>query len=91
MSSSQSFRYNSSILFKCCPGSSGLRFCITKKYGNAIQRNLLKRRARSLFQKFVETGSPFKGYLLYITPLKQNISFAVLQSAFLSLQKRGIK
>ena len=91
MGSSQSFRHNSSILFKCCPGSSGLRFCITKKYGGAIQRNLFKRRTRAIFQQFIKTDSPFCGYLLYITPLKKGISFGVLQKAFLGLQKEGFK
>ena len=85
MSSSQSFRYNGSVLFKCCPGSKGLRFCVTKKYGNAVQRNLFKRRTRSVFNRFVERNS-MNNYMLYVTPLKPSVSFQTLQKAFLTLQ-----
>ena len=87
MGLSQSFRYNSAILFKCQPGMSGLHFCITKKYGNAVQRNLLKRRIRNLYQELVNPNNPLYNNVLFITPLKQNISFLALQQAFSNLLK----
>ena len=87
MGLSQSFRYNSSVLFKCQPGMSGLHFCITKKYGNAVQRNLLKRRIRNLYRGLVKSNSPLYNNVLSISPLKQNISFLALQQAFSRLLK----
>ena len=47
---------------------------VNKKYGNAPNRNLFKRRARVLFSELIEQYSNLNIGLM-IKPLKQNISF----------------
>ncbi|MBG98687.1 hypothetical protein CL659_06220 [bacterium] len=91
MRPAQSFRYNGSVLFRFCSNASALHFCVTKKYGNAVERNLFKRRARSLFKEFSKPGDPFYNYTIYMTPLKKNISFSTIHRAFLNLQAQLLK
>ena len=59
---------------------------VSKKYGNAVSRNLFKRRVRMLFiEKFISRGV---GVSLIIRPRKQNISFNNLSDAFECLYKK---
>jgi len=61
-------------------------FVVSKKYGNAVSRNLFKRRVRMLFiEKFISRGV---GVSLIIRPRKQNISFNNLSDAFECLYKK---
>ena len=54
---------------------------VNKKYGNAPNRNLFKRRARVLFSDLIEQYSDLNIGLM-IKPLKQNISFYDLKDCF---------
>ena len=54
---------------------------VNKKYGNAPNRNLFKRRARVLFSELIEQYSDLNIGLM-IKPLKQNISFYDLKGCF---------
>ena len=86
----QSFLFNNSILFKYCKGPASLRFILTKKYGNAEERNLFKRRARNIIRD-IEMSFLFKRVELFIKPLQPNISFPVLRESFVQLQKKLVK
>ena len=60
---------------------------VNKKYGNAPNRNLFKRRARVLFSDLIEQYSDLNIGLM-IKPLKQNISFQDLTDCFDLLNKK---
>ena len=60
---------------------------VNKKYGNAPNRNLFKRRARVLFSELTEQYSDLNLGLM-IKPLKQNISFQDLQDCFKLLNEK---
>ena len=90
MLSYQSFLFKNSVLFKYCKGSSSLHFMLTKKYGNAVERNLFKRRARNII-KDPEVFSLVKRVDLFVKPLRPNISFSVLRESFVRLQEKLVK
>ena len=61
-------------------------FVVSRKYGNAVSRNLFKRRVRMLFiENFISRGNAVS---LIIRPKKQNISFNNLSDAFECLYKK---
>ena len=60
---------------------------VNKKYGNAPDRNLFKRRARALFYELIEQYSDLSIGLM-IKPLKQNVSFQDLVDCFDLLNKK---
>ena len=60
---------------------------VNKKYGNAPNRNLFKRRARALFSDLIEQYSDLNIGLM-IKPLKQNVSFNDLKDCFGLLNKK---
>ena len=52
-------------------------FIVSKHYGNAVSRNLFKRRCRSVFQnKFICTSAEIA---LIIRPKRKNISFSDIE------------
>ena len=58
----------------------GLGLIVSKYYGNAVARNLFKRRCRALFRnKLLNKGISIA---LIIRPKKQNITFNDVESAF---------
>ena len=57
----------------------------SKKYGNAVQRNLFRRRARSLYRSLVAQKKNSFG--LIVKPLKTNISYKTLGLSFDALDK----
>ena len=69
--------------------SSYLHFFIGKRYGNAIKRNLLKRRIRHLFKFFSQQLSP-SVFCLSVFPIKKNISYEELRACFALLTKKMI-
>ena len=88
MQSSQSFNCNNCIHFTY--GTSNdeyLYLMVNKKYGNAPNRNLFKRRARVLFSNLIEQYSDLNIGLM-IKPLKQNVSFQNLTDCFELLNKK---
>ena len=63
-----------------------LGLIVSKYYGNAVVRNLFKRRCRSLFRNnLIKRGSCIA---LIIRPKKLNISFMDMKAAFESLNEK---
>ena len=59
---------------------------VSKRYGNAVSRNLFKRRCRVLFMKnFIQQKTSIA---LIVRPKKQNISFKDMDSAFKELYEQ---
>ena len=56
-----------------------LGFIVSRKYGNAVHRNLFKRRCRTQFRALIKNG--FINTLI-ITPKKQNITRSAINVAF---------
>ena len=74
------FRFNDA-------NQSFLHFFVGRKYGNAIKRNLFKRRSRFLYSNLLKKiGALSIGVSIY--PLKQNISFPELKSCFSLLENK---
>ena len=60
-----------------------LGLAVSKYYGGSVERNLFKRRCRSLFRnKIVSKGL---NVAVVVRPCKQNISFSYMESAFENL------
>ena len=59
-----------------------LGLIVSRKYGNAVYRNLFKRRCRAQFQVLIEGG--FSSTLI-ITPKKKNITWAEINTSFCGL------
>ena len=59
-----------------------LGLIVSRKYGNAVYRNLFKRRCRAQFQVLIENG--FSNTLI-ITPKKKNITWAEINTSFCRL------
>ena len=66
------FKYNQDL-------NPGLGLTVSKKYGNAVSRNLFKRRCRMCFQELIKKD--FK-YSVIITPKKKNLSWNAIVVAF---------
>ena len=56
-----------------------LGFIVSRKYGNAVHRNLFKRRCRAQFQSLIKNN--FTNTLI-ITPNKQNITWSEISASF---------
>ena len=83
-----SLKCNNCLVFKYVNTAAPyLHFLVGKKYGNAVQRNLFKRRARLLYHSLSKKLSPtVLGISVY--PMKNNISYAELKSCFKILEKK---
>lgn len=62
-----------------------LGLIVSRKYGNAVYRNLFKRRCRSRFKFLINSGFT---HTLIITPKKKNITWAEINSSFSRLAKQ---
>ena len=63
--------------------SAALGMAVSRNYGGSVDRNLFKRRCRSLFRnKIVSRGLSIA---LVVRPCKQNIPFSYMESAFENL------
>ena len=88
--SQQSLKCDGVLVFKYLQAeSSYLHFFIGKRYGNAIKRNLLKRRIRHLFKLFSQQLSPSM-LCLSVFPIKKNISYEELRACFALLTKKMV-
>jgi len=56
---------------------------VSKRYGNAIGRNLFKRRCRSAFKSIMVDNN--MGYAVVVRPKKPDISFGTIQESFNSV------
>ena len=84
----RSLRCDGLLVFKYVySNSSYLHFLVGRPYGNAIKRNLLKRRSRNLYLNLLKKLDPlFLGLSIY--PIKKNISFKELKGCFALLEKK---
>tara|TARA_B100001029_G_scaffold179832_1_gene191432 strand:+ start:2293 stop:2616 length:324 start_codon:yes stop_codon:yes gene_type:complete len=64
--------------------SSKLGLTVSKKYGNAIKRNLFKRRARVLFIKYFSNHNLH----LIVQPNKKTVSWLCLNQYFIKLKNQ---
>ena len=72
------------LSFKYCDWNTPvLGFIVSKKYGNAVKRNLFKRRCRELFKKNIINHKLHMAII--IRPNNNNISYNELNSAFKDL------
>ena len=63
-----------------------LGMIVSKRFGNAVQRNLFKRRCRNVFVSgFIRENL---NYSVIVRPNKQDISYAEIQDSFLHLKKK---
>ena len=62
-----------------------LGFIVSRKYGNAVHRNLFKRRCRAQFQTLIKNG--FTNTLI-ITPNKENIIRSTISASFNKMTKQ---
>lgn len=68
------------LSFKYAPHhSAAIGFIVSKRYGNAVVRNLFKRRCRSLFYKIFI--APDAEIAIIIHPKTKNISYVNIESA----------
>ena len=58
----------------------GLGMIVSRKYGCAVERNLFKRRCRSVFKKKMANNN--HSVALIVRPTKQQITFSNLSYAF---------
>ena len=62
-----------------------LGLIVSRKYGNAVYRNLFKRRCRAQFQTLIKNGLT---NTLIITPNKQNIIWSEISASFNKLTEQ---
>jgi ribonuclease P protein component len=62
-----------------------LGLIVSRKYGNAVYRNLFKRRCRAQFQALIKSG--FANTLI-ITPKKKKITWDEINTSFFKLTQR---
>jgi len=69
------------LLFKYCSWPTpSLGLIVSKKYGNAINRNLFKRRCRELFKKNCINNNSYVAVI--VKPNRTNINYKELCNAF---------
>ena len=67
-------------------GDPGLGFVVSTKYGTAVQRNLFKRRCRSVFRLlFITTGVQAS---IIVRPKSNNVSYKSIVSSFSSVYEK---
>lgn len=64
-------------------GGPSLGFIVSKKYGNAVQRNLFKRRCRSVFGSVIINSGSFLSII--VRPKSSNVSYASICNSFSAL------
>ena len=75
------------LSFKYTMGSNpGLGLIVSKKYGNAVQRNLFKRRCRSVFKTMFLNNNT--NVSLIVRPKKPNINNKSINKSFSSIQEK---
>ena len=62
-----------------------LGLIVSRKYGNAVYRNLFKRHCRAHFQALIKCGF---SQTLIIIPKKKNIKWAEINASFYKLAER---
>ena len=74
------------LSFKYAIGSNpGLGLIVSKKYGNAVQRNLFKRRCRSVYKTiFLNNNTNIS---LIVRPKKPNINNKSIYKSFTSIKE----
>ena len=76
---SLSFKYHSTQ-------HNAIGFIVSKRYGNAVKRNLFKRRCRNVFTSLWGYSDLQVSVIVY--PVKQNISFSEIDRSFRTLYEK---
>ena len=75
------------LSFKCVNGGGPyIGFMVSKKYGNAAQRNLFKRRCRSAFRSVVVCGG--SRLSIIVRPKSKRVSFESIYSSFFTVYEK---
>jgi ribonuclease P protein component len=64
----------------------GIGFMVSRKYGNAVRRNLFRRRCRAAFHQYAKQSS--LNISLVVRPLTSQISYSEIEKAFLQLETK---
>jgi len=76
--------YHRDLSFKYSKNSKPeMGLVVSKKYGNAVQRNLFKRRCRSLFKSIFFDNNI--GCTLIVRPKKQAVTYTSIKESFNSI------
>lgn len=67
------------------------RFAISigKKFGHAVNRNLIKRQIRAIVQEVKDSISPNKKFLIVIKPCANKLSFEEIKKQIIDLLKKS--
>ena len=85
MGATSKLRCNNCVVFNYSKlGHPALYFIVNTKYGNAIKRNLFKRRVRELFKKNFDDSD----IGLIVRPIKSNIQYSELLISFKKLKQK---
>tara|TARA_Y100000031_G_C7903854_1_gene240774 strand:+ start:204 stop:473 length:270 start_codon:yes stop_codon:yes gene_type:complete len=83
MGASKSLRFGD-LSFKYTKSSKPkMGLIVSKRYGNAIERNLFKRRCRSAFKSIVVDNN--MDCVVVVRPNKPDLSFRAIQESFSSM------
>ena len=83
MGASKSLRFGD-LSFKYRKSSRPeMGFIVSKKYGNAVQRNLFKRRCRSIFKSIIVDGAI--GCALVVRPKRRGVTYISIKESFNSI------
>ena len=75
------------LSFKYVNGEDpSLGFMVSKKYGNAIQRNMFKRRCRDAFRSVIIKGG--SRLSIIVRPKSKRISFESIYSSFFTIYEK---
>jgi ribonuclease P protein component len=66
----------------------GLGFAVSKRYGNAVKRNLFRRRVKSVFS--LMNRIHFFNKPIIIQPLGRDITFSSIKESFSNLYSKNV-
>ena len=76
--------YFGDLSFKYTKSSKpAMGLIVSKKYGNAVQRNLFKRRCRSIFNSIIADKDMH--YVLIVRPKRRDVAYKSIKKTFNSL------
>jgi len=69
LNNSKSLQVGDLLFYYDTKTKTGISFIVSRKTGNAIQRNKFKRRCRALYRRY--NSNQLKGYTLIVRPIKK--------------------
>jgi len=86
LTASKSLKFGDLLFRHVNSASPGIGFIVSRKYGNAVQRNLFRRRCRAVFQQCIKQSS--LSISLVVRPLKSQIPYSSIEKAFHQLETK---